>query len=489
MQDAIELRDSKQAQHYLLQSWSLGRAAKLNSTTLQATLRVALELASEGNPLAPLGFISDLVSALAGIHQTTAEETWQTPAADSASVRRYEDYVLGKFAADMSLERASDELQKYKGRDRDRAVAFAVQQAQERAGLPCVLIGPAVIKTILAQSGPALQKMFYEALSDDSAQQLRQQWDELIQSVRNSGELLGGEDIFELASGTALSQFGQRLALRQVLQASQHLVVGLPKQKPTGRPRKYEVATNILEEDLYPVGGFASIANRGTMESLLRSELAYMEDGDRPDLFDIKYARDELLYYSRDENQFFRRRVTVLFVLDASLSMTRVKDSSANWQRIVLTLAAIFTLVQTLTEWLASDALQFEVAFLSDLPKGELRSEREVIEMLFREETKAGRLTMSEVNPARLRSRCDELARLSLCHCVLIHAQQANKLDDWLEVNEGPDTSSVWKPLLTKFDVSEALPKVAYDEQTYTFEESAEPWREAVRTLLAAIGV
>ncbi len=54
------------------------------------------------------------------------------------------------------------------------------------------------------------------------------------------------------------------------MQASQHLSIGLPKQKPTGAKRHYAVATNILEEDLYPVGGFSSIANRGTMESLLR---------------------------------------------------------------------------------------------------------------------------------------------------------------------------------------------------------------------------
>ena len=29
---------------------------------------------------------------------------------------------------------------------------------------------------------------------------------------------------------------------------------------------------------------------------------------ERPDLFDIKFLRDELLYYARDENRFLRRR-------------------------------------------------------------------------------------------------------------------------------------------------------------------------------------
>ncbi len=98
------------------------------------------------------------------------------------------------------------------------------------------------------------------------------------------------------------------------------------------------------------------------MESLLRSELAYMETGERPDLFDIRYARDELLYYSRDENQFFRRRVTIMFVLDASLAITRVKDSGATWQRIITTMAMVVAMVRTSTDWLSSDSLTFEIS-------------------------------------------------------------------------------------------------------------------------------
>ena len=43
-----------------------------------------------------------------------------------------------------------------------------------------------------------------------------------------------------------------------------------------------EVPTRILDEDIYPVGGFTSLSNRGSIESLLHSQLAYMEtDGCR----------------------------------------------------------------------------------------------------------------------------------------------------------------------------------------------------------------
>ena len=53
----------------------------------------------------------------------------------------------------------------------------------------------------------------------------------------------------------------------------------------------------VLDEDTYPVGGFASISTKGSVESLLHSQLAYMEREAelRPDLFDVKYLRERAL--------------------------------------------------------------------------------------------------------------------------------------------------------------------------------------------------
>src|SRR5205814_1584150 len=126
----------------------------------------------------------------------------------------------------------------------------------------------------------------------------------LVAAARRAPEVLGVEDLSELEAGTALEDEGPRLARRQVWQAVKALEAALPRYRPAPSARRVEVPTRILDEDTYPVGGFTSIANRGSIESLLHSQLAYMEpDGaERPDLFDIKFLRDELLYYARDEN-------------------------------------------------------------------------------------------------------------------------------------------------------------------------------------------
>src|SRR5207248_6066964 len=140
------------------------------------------------------------------------------------------------------------------------------------------------------------------------------------------------EDVFELEHRTALDDLSQRLALRQVLQAAQQFEQGLPQHRIRPLAGRQEVPTRVLDEDTYPVGGFSSLSTRGSVESLLYSQLAFMEEQERPDLFDVKYLRDELLYYARDENNFLRRRRTFAFVLFPDLVQAHFKDADLPWQ-------------------------------------------------------------------------------------------------------------------------------------------------------------
>ena len=50
----------------------------------------------------------------------------------------------------------------------------------------------------------------------------------------------------------------------------------------------------------------------------------------------MKFVRDELFYYSRDENQFLRRRRAFVFVLFPDLVAARFKDPELPYQRIVM---------------------------------------------------------------------------------------------------------------------------------------------------------
>src|SRR5207302_1473991 len=169
--------------------------------------------------------------------------------------------------------------------------------------------------------------------------------------------------------------------------AAERLESYLPRYRVRPRAGRQEVPTRVLDEDTYPVGGFSSLSTRGTVESLLHSQLAYMERDDRPDLFDIKFLRDELLYYSRDENQFLRRRRTYVFAHFADLEEARAKDADVPWQRIVLTLGLTLAAVNKILDWLGEDALTFDFLFLDDAnqPKA-LQAEEVVLHMVLREQ-------------------------------------------------------------------------------------------------------
>jgi hypothetical protein len=113
---------------------------------------------------------------------------------------------------------------------------------------------------------------------------------------------------------------------------------------------------------------------------------------EQPDLFDMKFVRDELFYYSRDENQFLRRRRIIAFVFDTTLTETRFKDAELPVQRIVMVLSLVLTLVRKMTDWLSSDALRFELIFLQtpEQTTTPLKQEMELLQLLLREPLERG---------------------------------------------------------------------------------------------------
>ena len=332
--------------------------------------------------------------------------------------RRYEDIVLGKLDADGSIARASDALSRYRGRDRDRGLAFVLDQLRRRAGLGGVLLNPAALKAALEVAPDELLATGWDSLDRDGPMPvLPALYEGWVAAVRDMHDALGPEDVFELEHGTALAAFSQRVGLRQVLQAAAEFEAVVATERPRAYARRHDVATRILDEDTYPVGGFSSISTRGSIESLLHSQLAYMEPGERPDLFDIKFVRDELLYYARDENQFFRRRRTFVFALYPDLALARVKDVELPRQRVVLALGLLVALLHRLTEWLSDEAIVFEFLFIRQGEAEPMAAERALMEMVLREAIANGTAVTDTVAEDQLASRCVARARRSLCQC------------------------------------------------------------------------
>jgi hypothetical protein len=138
-----------------------------------------------------------------------------------------------------------------------------------------------------------------------------------------------------------------------------------------------------------------------------------------PDLFDVKYVRDELFFYSRDENQFLRRRRAFVFVLFPDLAAARFKDPELPYQRIVMLQSSVLALVRKLSDWLSTDAIRFDVLFVQDADRKPLAEEAALTELLLREPIERGDGRVAHVpDRAAALAEVNRLARTAQVHCL-----------------------------------------------------------------------
>lgn len=434
--DVVELRNLDEARDYIVQGLWLQRVVNPAPTLVRYALEWALEIASQGHPLSPVGFVADLGNHIYGLDRgRQTKDHPEVPGWPHTLARSYDDHLLGKIYADWTFERATDALRRYTGRDQAKGLAYVVKQLRERAKLGGVELPPKVITRLAELSGEDVLKLGYDSLLQNGPQPLLvHQYEALVSAARRLAEVLGPEDVIALEQRTALADLGQYVAHRQILQETAKLEKRLPPQPVRPATGRKEVPTRVLDEDNYPVGGYSSISTKGSIESLLHSQLAYMEpEGGAGDLFDLKFVRDELFYYSRDENQFLRRRRAFVFAFSPDLVAARFKDSELPTQRIVLTLATVLTLIRRLEDWLSVDALSFEIVFLrpgiTNYPSREeelkalktipLAHEAELLQLLLREpiEREAAELRLVD-GWTRLETLCEDLSRHAQVHCV-----------------------------------------------------------------------
>lgn len=416
--------DPTNARVYLIESLLISRVELPSPEQFRLAFEVALHIANSGNTIPPLGLLMDLRQVLLdypNVRPRTRTDS-DEHLFDADLIRFYEDYVLGKFLVDRSMERASDAICHYALEDQPKGVAFVAERVLDRChfiGLNC---NPALLRSLSLEQPENLLAEARDQITKHGVQAtLDEHFRKLIHAIRQFGDVLGNEDLFELEHGTALSQFGERVALRQLLRAADLLTAELPDYVLRPWPGRREVPTHMVDEDTYPVGGFSSLSTKGSIESLLHSQLAYMDKEDRPDLFDIKFVRDELLYYSRDENQFLRRRRTFVFVITPEVKNFSFKLKDLPFQHIILLLGLLLALVRRLSDWLSVDALRFEFCFLADESVFPLRPERELLKIALRELIDNGIVELNEqLYVHAMAKHFQQLSRQSQCHVLWI---------------------------------------------------------------------
>src|SRR5262249_19608754 len=140
---------------------------------VRPALRWALEVASAGHPLPPVGFVADVGHAALGAdwEAKAGREAVHVPGLPPGLGREYEDYVLGKLYADWTFARAGDALRRYQGEEQERnqarGLAFLLDQFRTRAEFAGVELSPGVIKALLEGPPQEALGLGWESLERD----------------------------------------------------------------------------------------------------------------------------------------------------------------------------------------------------------------------------------------------------------------------------------------------------------------------------------
>ncbi|PIE19951.1 MAG: hypothetical protein CSA65_00465 [Proteobacteria bacterium] len=393
--------EARDTERWLAVGFCLGRLTRPSAESVALAspwVRAALE---EAPQLPPVGVIADVGQLLAGAALDSSRALSSGDPAVDRALARYDEHVLGRLAADPRLEAAADALARLPERQRPAAVALVVEHLLGNLGFDGgAPVRPAIARRLLNRP-PAelldlgLSALRHQAGGAEGVAALVASYEELAQRARHLRMLLSDAIVFALENLEVLRSRAQRLAAGQMVEIAAAFDKAIPQRLRRIVRRRGDVQTRVEDDSHYPTGGFSAISNSGSLENLVSSELAYMdpaeeagEGGEREanDLFDVRYAEGELLYYTRDESVFSRNRRLIVFSLAPDLVQARFKDAQLPAQRLVMALGLLLSAARRLSDWLRDEALELRVVLLDD-ERGvaPLSEEREVATLLLGE--------------------------------------------------------------------------------------------------------
>lgn len=293
---------------------------------------------SEGHDHVPLFLIHDLGHLLLrgrDLRFTSSKyvATWDD---DERQTRlAYEDRVVARWATDPSVIEAHVAVAGMPADLRATAVAHACSLALAPLLLPLDLVrgNPAHVRALadtveVREILSAADKI--RARAGDVWRNVTLALVEQCLPILTSRRLFGDAELWDIAHLPDVPSESARRALREVHGAAA-LVGPAAAGALSSLRRAREVPLDEEQADTYPTGGFDAVSTKGAFENLVRSEVAYvgagvdtgeLRAGERPvDLFDVRFAENELLFYTRDESPLLEDRRVVSLVVDRAAEL------------------------------------------------------------------------------------------------------------------------------------------------------------------------
>lgn len=454
----LTIRDQAAAERWLEAGTALRRTIPVFEASMVGAFLTATIGEIEGLP--PPGVVLDIAALLLG---GRIDPNAPTPPDEALAhaVAAYEHQVLGRIASDPRITIAADAVMRLPKDLRPTAVGVTLATMLTRLKPKHLVSAAPGAARRFAQRATESPDPF-AAVRDDvqTCAVLTDGYTGLCEAAQRTRSLLGEGDVFTLEHLAVLESLAQRIALSDVIAARALLMEGIPKRMRRKVRQRGTTSSAAEEEDTYPIGGFSSLSTNGSFENLVTSELVYLEEGDDVDMFDIRFAQGELLYYTRDEAQLLRthRLLTVLF--DAGLGEARSKDPGVHVQRIVLVFALLHALIVRVVDELGHEDLRIRIAIPPTFA-----AEVALVEVLFLEQIERGVVEVVRNWTAKEEvDRVNFAAGRGLAQLIQCGSGQWTEVDAGTALRGAPTVYSVDRKVEV-FQIPTTTPTTVVDEQ------------------------
>lgn len=257
------------------------------------------DLVRRGNYAVPPGFVARLMERFLSV--PVGEKT-----AFVESFPVEDDYLAKIFSAE-----GSDRLEGIfllTGADRDPILAQGIfHQIIERL--------PPFQQEMIVFSDSDLEKSFKLAAASsagfDVDAALESLYTKAIDSFAQLEFRFYADDIFEIGHPKLFERPADRFFFRRMTRAMKGMTTWT-RSVFTLKEESSWVVAKYGEPQTLPLGGYDELTNKGTISSIVTSELAYIDETMEFDLFDYKFIENQLTYFKRDSGAVFRIRRDVL---------------------------------------------------------------------------------------------------------------------------------------------------------------------------------
>ena len=273
----------------------------------------------------------------------------------------FSEHVLGRISSSRALFEIIDQVAE--AQDTDAAIVTVIARIADR--LTSSLRPPTglgEIRRLIEKPDTEIYALIDTYWAQESIQaELASILETWVLAARRQPALIQASDAFILRHLSALKTPSAQLAFAQLADAKSAFDRTLPRHIRVRRKPQGTTPTAVASENVYPVGGYHSIAQHGPLENMVSSELMYLEPEEELDLFDLRYVTGELLKYTRDEGVWHRAHRQIDIVVSSQVFGAQLKVPSLPFQVSVLAQAGLLVVIERLETWLQTDDLSIRV--------------------------------------------------------------------------------------------------------------------------------